>query len=335
MIHRPTTAAIVLSDHPDANAIIGLALARGLNIGVVGPADGTRLAWIRAIAARLSGERCVVVDLPADTAHPALVLRSDGGERDAIIDAGMQSGAERLIIDLAEGRGAWATMMGAVQRTVPALIGLPGREPYAGLMGLIAQMQAARAGAGARNLVAAGLDLLITVDGARLESIDAVTPSAGGPRLSCLLRARADGRATTQAEAHDAWHQRWYRVPSSATPPTSLPPESLTAALRIARAQASTPRVTHRADTQAHDIPAPPHGDPLQALLASLGEDDEVSIDLDDEHEETMVQVEGVISPTNKRTFSEILRSLGETHGSQSSMHVRRAPRVTQVREDE
>ena len=339
MIHRPTTATVDLTDHPEAAATLRLALVRGLNIGIVGPSDGSRLAWMRALTALLSTARWVVIDLPADAAPDALVLRSDGAEsaRNAVIDAALQSGAERVVLDLAEGHGAWPAMLGAVRRTVPTIVGLPGREPQSALMGLIAQMQAVRTGVAARNLVAAGLDLLVTVDGERLESVEAVTPAPNGPRLACLHRARPDGRTSTESPAHDVWHKRWYRSATTATPPTSLPPESLTEALRMARAQATAPRITQRAgpaDTQALREP-PAHRDPLQALLASLGEEDEISVDLEDEHEETMVQVQGNISPTSKRTFSEILRSLGETHGSDSSMHVRRTPRVTQVRDDD
>lgn len=343
MIHRPASAAVDLSDHPEATATIRLALARGLNIGVVGPADGSRLVWMRAIAGLLGDARWVVIDLPADAAPGALVLRSDGaestaGERDAVINAAMQSGAERVLLDLAEGHGAWPAMLGAARRTVPTIIGLPGRGAQSALMGLIAQMQASRTGVAARNLVAAGLDLVVTVDGARLESVDAVTPAGHGPRLESLHRARADGQTSTEVAAHDPWHLRWYRSAPAATPPTSLPPESLTEALRMARVHASTPRITQRAvaaDRISLGEAAPPHGDPLQALLASLGEDDEVSVDLDDEHEETMVQVPGIIAPTSKRTFSEILRSLGEADGPDSSMHARRTPRVTRLRDDD
>lgn len=339
MIHRPASAAVELASHPEASATIRLALARGLNIGVVGPADGSRLAWIRALTAIAPQTRWLSVDLPADVAPQALVLRSDGGnaagQRSAVIDAAMQSGAERVVIDLAEGHGAWPAMLGAARRTVPTVLGVPGRTPEAALMGLIAQMQATRSGVAARNLAAAGLDLLLTVDGERLERVDAVAVAANGPRLTCLHRARPDGQTSTEAAAHDAWHQQWYRTASAATPPTSLPPESLTEALRIARA-ASTPRVTYRASPpDEKQTPKPAAPDPLQALLASLGEDDEVSVDLEDEHEETMVQVQGIIAPTSKRTFSEILRSLGETHDSEGSMHVRRTPRVTRRREED
>jgi hypothetical protein len=310
---------------------VDVALSRELTCLIVGPSAADRHAWMAALARR-DTLRPVGIDMQV-AIEGARQLRSSPDLAWArLVRVGALMGPGRLYWD-ATPHGAEPMVSALMARVAPACVGMPGRTAQDGFFGLTAWLPM-----DARAQLASAIDLIVCVDGERLEEVVAVSSSASGAVLDALQRTMPSGGVSDE-RAHAEWMARWQRLDRQWSRTTSLPPQSLTEALRAVRQQvqpAEPVRVTLRPDGDVPQAPAavsqPPVSrdsvDPLQALLASLG-DAEDSADVEDENEVTIVQAEGVLPEANHRTFSEILRSLGES--GEGRMHVRRADRVTKL----
>lgn len=308
-----------------------LALRRGLNLLIVGPDARTRRALLATIAER-DTRGAVLIDLADLSVDTEPLVRLGGRPLPALLGWAARLGDQRIFLD-APRAGAVALVERLASRGAPVALGVPGRLPTDGIAWLCGQAEQASAAA-----VGAGVDVIIAADAGGVLAVDAVEARPEGPRHVPLHLALPSGRLTEE-RGHADWVARWQRVAPLPLAARSLPPESLSSALRIARAQAAEPAlpITTVPGTEGGST-ADGSADPLQALLEQLGEaqlEEDVDLDLseEDEEEETMVQVEGVTSQADRRTFSEILRSLDDTPAA--SIHVRRGDRITQVREED
>lgn len=316
-----------------------IARARRMNLVVVGTDPRVRRAFMAALLSQTRG--AVLVDLPTVHAGDARYVRLRGADAAALLRWAPRLGGQPVFWDAAP-RGVDAVIEFLSGREAPAVVGVPGHRSADGLAWLAGHSTQA----GAATLLGASVDLVVCVDDPCITAIHAVEASPTGPVLVPLHLALPSG-ALTDERGHTDWTARWQRVTPPTTAAVSLPPESLTNALRAARAQAQDSAlpltdVPGRSDEAEATVErsVSGDGDPLQALLAQLGEPEEIEEDVDldlsedDEHEETMVQVEGVTARGgNRRTFSEILRSLDDAPSR--PIHVRRGERITQIRDED
>lgn len=303
-----------------ATPTVEVALNRRLNLLIVGPDAADRQAWMTLLAGR-DQHRAVSIDFDLPVGHAQRLNTTPATLADRLRQAAL-SGPRRLYWEATEA-GAPAVLTAAAQRIMPMCVGVPGRTAHDGIFGL------ANGRSAAQSRLAAAFDLVLCVDGMALEEIVAISAGAGGPVLAVLQRIMPSGGLTDE-RAHADWMARWQRI-EPGTPPASLPPQSLTDALRVVHtpAEPSSPRMTRRAEP-ASSTPRDTI-DPLQALLDSLGDagpGDEAESTAEAEfaaieREVTVIQLDGAPSESQQgRTFSEILRTLGES--GEGSMHVRR-----------
>lgn len=320
---------------------LDVALARRLNLIVVGDEARARRAFMATVLTRSAG-RAVLIDLPEVRSADPQVVRLGGAAQATLLGWSAHFSGQRVLCD-AQRDGVDAALGLLASRETPVLLGAPGHRAADGIAWLSGHAAAPKAAV----LLGAGVDLIVCVDGARVTAIDAVEAAPDGPTLVPLHAALPSG-ALTDERAHADWMACWQRVEPPTFAPASLPPESLTNALRAVRAQVEdsalpstdVPFPSRRGDEAPPPDRALDEADPLQELLAQLGGppavEEEVDLDLsdDDEHEETMVQVEGVTPQNSRRTFSEILRSLDDSP-TPAAMHARRGERITQVRDED
>ncbi|MCB9549448.1 MAG: Flp pilus assembly complex ATPase component TadA [Myxococcales bacterium] len=288
VIARPAPtrgAGGILAAHPAVRETLATAMRAGLNVGVAGPPGPARDALLQVLVGMLSPVARVVVidedDALALGARPLIRLtprRGDGQSRrgvsvgDLVYSAGRLD-PDRVIINQLRAHDGWEALALLSGRAAPVLIALAGRDAAGGLAWL-AGLAAVGAGGGRDRgipgLLAAGLDLVVTVDAGftpRVVGVDAVSAELEGPVLEALHVLQPNGTFTTEP-AHGRWAVRWSRFAEpddgegeedgleAVTPP---PVDAFSAALAVL--EAPTTDEDDREHAGAWEMPEPERDD--------------------------------------------------------------------------